>query len=253
MTDRNPDAPDHEVAEVAMNQQRAFGVIPFPVSELPSPARSRRWCVAMQPLSQRTIIGLTNEHLDASIAAEKWQSRRPASSRGTSMENLALSGRSILVVEDEPLIALDLRNTFESAGAYVFASTQHPHALQLAGHPDLSAAVLDYRLGQEDTTAICARLEQCGVPFVFYCGYDDVREQCPHAVRVPKPASPLELSKPSRWRSNLLSIKRDRGPRVFAGAIVITTLGGDEPCFCPDNTHGLSQCSLRALWYSSSI
>jgi CheY-like chemotaxis protein len=109
------------------------------------------------------------------------------------MENLALSGRSILVVEDEPLIALDLRQSLESAGAYVFASTQHPHALQLAGHPDLSAAVLDYRLGQEDTSAICARLEERGVPFMFYSGYDDMRKQWPHAVRVPKPASPPEL------------------------------------------------------------
>jgi len=74
-----------------------------------------------------------------------------------------------------------------------FASTQHPHALQLAGHPDLSAAVLDYRLGQEDTSAICVRLGQRGVPFMFHSGYDDMREQWPHAVRVPKPASPPEL------------------------------------------------------------
>ena len=76
------------------------------------------------------------------------------------MTSLALSGRSILVVEDEPLIALDLRQSLESAGAYVFAATQLPHALQLAGHPDLSAAVVDYRLGQGDSTAICSLLEQ---------------------------------------------------------------------------------------------
>ena len=113
--------------------------------------------------------------------------------RGISMKTLALTGRSILVVEDEPLIALDLRNTFESAGAYVFAATQLPHALQLAGHPDLSAAVLDYRLADGDCTPICTLLSERSVPFVFYSGYDDMREQWSHAVRVPKPASPPEL------------------------------------------------------------
>ena len=107
----------------------------------------------------------------------------------TSMKNLELSGRSVLLVEDEPLIALDLRQTLESAGAYVFAATQLPHALQLAGHPDLSAAVLDYRIGHEDIAAICSLLEQRGIPFVFYSGYDDMRQRWPNAVRVPKPAN----------------------------------------------------------------
>jgi CheY-like chemotaxis protein len=109
------------------------------------------------------------------------------------MESLALSGRSILVVEDEPLIALDLRQSLESAGAYVFAATQLPHAVQLAGHPDVSAAVLDYRLGHEDSTAICSRLEQRGIPFMFYSGYEDMHKLWPNAVHVPKPASAHEI------------------------------------------------------------
>jgi DNA-binding response OmpR family regulator len=104
------------------------------------------------------------------------------------MKNLALSGCSILVIEDEPLVALDLRQTLESAGAYVFAATQLAHALQLAGHPDVSAAVLDYRLGQEDSAPICSVLQRRGVPFLFYSGYDDVHRIWPDAVRVPKPA-----------------------------------------------------------------
>jgi CheY-like chemotaxis protein len=109
------------------------------------------------------------------------------------MENHALSGRSILVVEDEPLIALDLRKGLESAGAYVFAATQHPHAQQLAGHPDLSAAVLDCWLGQEDTGAICSRLQQRGVPFMFYSDYDDLHQLWPNAMRLPKSANAHEL------------------------------------------------------------
>jgi CheY-like chemotaxis protein len=114
---------------------------------------------------------------------------RLARARGISMNNLALSGHSILVVEDEPLVALDLRETLEGAGAYVFAATQLSAALQLAGHPDLSAAVLDYRLGDDDSAAICSVLERRGIPFVFYSGYDDMQQLWPHAMRVPKPAA----------------------------------------------------------------
>ena len=104
------------------------------------------------------------------------------------MNSLALSRCSILVVEDEPLIALDLRQHLEAAGAHVFAATRLPHALQLAGHPDLSAAVLDYRLGDEDSAAVCSLLNQRGIPFVFYSGYDEMHQTWPDAVRVPKPA-----------------------------------------------------------------
>jgi DNA-binding response OmpR family regulator len=105
------------------------------------------------------------------------------------MHDLPLSGHSILVVEDEPLIALDLRQTLEKAGAYVFAATHLSQALPLAWHPDLSAALVDYRLGDEDSAALCSSLEQRGVPFIFYSGYDDMKQLWPHAVRLPKPAS----------------------------------------------------------------
>ena len=108
---------------------------------------------------------------------------------GYQMQNLPLSGIAILVVEDEPLVALDLRQTLESAGAYVFAATQLAHALQLAGHPDISAAVLDYRLADRDCTPICTLLSERSVPFVFYSGYDDARELWPDAAHVQKPAA----------------------------------------------------------------
>ena len=115
------------------------------------------------------------------IRREEARAQR-ANGRGIQMQNPPLSGEAILVVEDEPLVALDLRQTLESAGAYVFAATQLSHALQLAGHPDISAAVLDYRLGDGDCTPICTLLSERGIPFVFYSGYDDVRQNWPDAA-----------------------------------------------------------------------
>jgi CheY-like chemotaxis protein len=95
------------------------------------------------------------------------------------MDNHALTGSVILVVEDEPLIALDLRQCLEGAGASVFVATQLPQALCLAGHPDLSAAVIDYRINQEVNNAIRVVLQKRGIPFVFYNVYADTRETWP--------------------------------------------------------------------------
>ena len=36
--------------------------------------------------------------------------------------------------------------------------------------------------------SICSLLDQRGIPFVFYSGYDDMHRSWPDAVRVPKPA-----------------------------------------------------------------
>ena len=112
---------------------------------------------------------------------------------GTSVKNHALSGHTILVVEDEPLIAIELRQHLVSAGAYVFGATQLPHALQLAGHPDISAAVVGYRLGHDDSTAICSRLEERSIPFMFYSRHDELHKLWPNTKRVPKPTNPHEI------------------------------------------------------------
>jgi DNA-binding response OmpR family regulator len=58
----------------------------------------------------------------------------------------SLVGRSILVIEDEPLIALDVGECFRRAGAFVLAAFNLRDGLRLAGDADLSAAVVDLKL-----------------------------------------------------------------------------------------------------------
>jgi PleD family two-component response regulator len=61
-------------------------------------------------------------------------------------ESPKLHGRSILIVEDEPLIALDIAQAFEDAGAEIVVTSTLHHALVLVEHDGLSAAVLDHAL-----------------------------------------------------------------------------------------------------------
>jgi len=80
--------------------------------------------------------------------------------------NRPLVGRSILIVEDEPLIALDIRRSFEAAGARVVVMRTLQTALAAVEDPDLSAAILDHALGKDDSSQLCERLKERDIPFV---------------------------------------------------------------------------------------
>jgi DNA-binding response OmpR family regulator len=109
------------------------------------------------------------------------------------MQGTSLAGRSILIVEDEPLIALDLVTAFQQAGAVVFAARSLADATRLAEHDGLSAAVLDFGLGDNDAGALCVRLEQRRIPFILHSGYSHHGPACRSGIVVPKPASPATL------------------------------------------------------------
>lgn len=104
--------------------------------------------------------------------------------------SLDLAGRSILVVEDEALIRLDLAGRLQDAGATVLAASRLDRALDLAGHPDISAGVLDFDLGSADSTPICWKLVERRIPFVFHSGrvYSAFR-QWPSAPVILKPST----------------------------------------------------------------
>jgi DNA-binding NtrC family response regulator len=104
------------------------------------------------------------------------------------MEN-ALTGRLILIAEDEPLIALDVKQTFEEEGAKVIVAGTLHDAMRGAEHPALSAAVVDYALSDGDSSGICKRIAQRNIPFIVYTGYDNLDGAFRHGVHVRKPAS----------------------------------------------------------------
>ena len=106
---------------------------------------------------------------------------------------LPLTGRSILVVEDEPLIAMDVVQGLRAAGASVSEARSLRDALCKVECPTLSAAVLDHGLNDGDASQVCERLDQRCIPFVIYSGYDYVEGPCSEGEHVRKPASSLVL------------------------------------------------------------
>ena len=108
------------------------------------------------------------------------------------MDNI-LTGRSILIVEDEPLIAIDIANAFTQVGARAVTVRSLRDALTAVEDDALSAAVLDHALGDGDSSQLCARLKQRNIPFVLHSGYSQLDGACGHGLQVGKPASPQVL------------------------------------------------------------
>ena len=87
------------------------------------------------------------------------------------MQRPTLQGRSILIVEDEALIVMDLTMALENAGAEVTSTGTLKHALLLVEHDGLSAAILDHGIKGGDSSLLSRRLKERGVPFLIYSGY----------------------------------------------------------------------------------
>jgi DNA-binding response OmpR family regulator len=105
------------------------------------------------------------------------------------MQRPSLEGRSILVVEDEPLIVMDITQAFEGTGAALTTTSTLKHALILVEHDGLSGAILDHALGGENSSLLCARLKERRIPFMIYSGYDSVEGACKGALHISKPAA----------------------------------------------------------------
>jgi len=103
------------------------------------------------------------------------------------MNHPGLRGRSILVVEDELLIAMDIVAALENAGANATMTTTVRHALILVEHDGLSGAIMDHSLSDGDSNNLCARLKARGIPYISYTGYAAVSGADPTAPLIVKP------------------------------------------------------------------
>ena len=84
-----------------------------------------------------------------------------------------LSGRSVLVVEDDYYLATDAETALMKAGASVVgpcARSSDAISLLEASHPD--CAIVDINLGSGPSYEVAASLRASSVPFLFITGYD---------------------------------------------------------------------------------
>jgi signal transduction histidine kinase/DNA-binding response OmpR family regulator len=107
-----------------------------------------------------------------------------------------LAGRRFLVVEDEPLIALELVAALEAAGADAVSSIGTlGEALQVIGHNDFDCVLLDANLQGRSVNEIAATLTRRKVPFIFVTGYgrDNLPVSFRQAPALDKPVGEKQL------------------------------------------------------------
>jgi CheY-like chemotaxis protein len=136
--------------------------------------------------------------LAMAVRSRAWPSHStdtPPSNPARSMEPAPHDGMpgDVLIVEDDPIIALDFEDTLLGFGVKTIRTAGNvARALELIDERAPDFALLDVGLIREKSFAIAERLEALQIPFIFITGYGaDVRLPAAFAEtpRLPKPYS----------------------------------------------------------------
>ena len=107
--------------------------------------------------------------------------------------------KTILLVEDEFFVALDLQTIIEDGGYAVdgpYVSVEEVVAHLDHHQPELACAILDVRLRDGEVFPAAERLHDAGVPLIFHSGHADeqaLQSRYPGSRVCGKPCSPSML------------------------------------------------------------
>lgn len=117
----------------------------------------------------------------------------------TAARQKAVRRLAILVLEDEPFIALDLQLAFEDEGAEAHIATTCDDAIAIMARVDLDAAVLDVNLGGGQTCEqAAAALRQQNIPFILHTGDLDRQGEMLRSLEakvIPKPTPAIHVAR----------------------------------------------------------
>jgi CheY-like chemotaxis protein len=91
---------------------------------------------------------------------------------GAAADQDKLSGRRVLLVEDEMMVAMLVEDMLSDFGCHVLGpASRLEEALRLADAGEIDVAILDVNLNGQETYPVADALAAKGVPFVFATGY----------------------------------------------------------------------------------
>lgn len=118
-----------------------------------------------------------------------------------------LAGKRLLVVDDEPLLAMDVADHLHFHGAQVAAvHSLEEAAAVLASGAALDGAILDIQLGDEEVWPVAEALERSGTPFLFLSATCGLRPLPDEFSGKPFLAKPLDSDRLKRTVRTLLGV-----------------------------------------------
>jgi len=120
----------------------------------------------------------------------------------------------VLVVEDEPLVAIMLEDALQDFGYQVVGPVENlKAAVQLAGSERLDAAVLDINIDGIISDTVADQLMARGIPFLFVSGYErDLGLRFGHVPLLRKPFTTDDLHR-------AVAALVNRAPRSSSAAV----------------------------------
>jgi len=104
---------------------------------------------------------------------------------------MIFSGKRVLVVDDEFLVAMGLEDNLRSLGYVVVGPVGTlAGAMAAAAHEHVDAAILDVNLAGEAVYPAAAILAERGIPFIFCSGYTGSGRMPPEFAGTPRVAKP---------------------------------------------------------------
>ncbi len=118
-----------------------------------------------------------------------------------------LRGLRILLVEDDPLIRLDLETSLAELGAIVTAASEVSKALAALEASVLDFAVLDFELGAETSEPIAEAVQARNIPFLYLSGYSEHDEHFGRWREIRVLAKPLSAARIARGIEDVLKAR----------------------------------------------
>ncbi|MHA6720594.1 response regulator [Sphingomonas sp. RS6] len=155
---------------------------------------------AVADFSERGVAWkLTIPYASAVRARNKARAPRPAVIQGASaVVEDAIRGKRFLVIEDEPLVAIELATILNDAGGEVVdvAASAEDAMAAIIGNPTVDGVLLDGNLQGAAADEIAVALIERRIPFVFVSGYG--RDHLPSGLEtvpvIEKPFVPRQLT-----------------------------------------------------------
>jgi CheY-like chemotaxis protein len=130
--------------------------------------------------------------------------QKEANMAGTDNAGESLRGLRILLVEDDPLICLDLETSLIELGAIVTAVSNVGAAFAALAIAMPDFAVLDFELGAETSEPIAEVVQARSIPFLYLSGYSEHDERFGRWPGIRVLAKPLSAASIARGIKDVL-------------------------------------------------